>query len=97
MTTLSLFQKYELRKNRFAPGTVWEEKELLHTVRRLQILAPYEYEGVSNIYRLYLGERNVFFRVLLSTDFPFERLAKDVIASWSEEYMEKNYEVVFDE
>lgn len=97
MTTLSLFQKYELRKNRFAPGTIWVETVQYYTVKRLQILAPYEYDGVSDIYRLYPGGRNVIFRVIDSSDFSFGRLAKDAIASWSERYMDQNYEVVINE
>jgi hypothetical protein len=97
MTTLSLFQKYELRKNRFAPGTVWVQVFRGHIVKRLQILAPYEYEGVSDIYCLYQRERNVIFRVIDSSDFSFEELSKDTIVSWSEHYMERHYEVVIDE
>jgi hypothetical protein len=36
MTTLSLFQQYELRKNKFEPGTIWRDKSS-HTIKRLQI------------------------------------------------------------
>jgi hypothetical protein len=97
MTTLSIFQKYELRKNRFAPGTVWVQVFRGHIVKRLQILAPYEYEGVSDIYCLYSGQRNIIFRVLDSSHYPGGSLCRNTIASWDEHYMERHYEVVIDE
>jgi hypothetical protein len=95
--TLSLFQKYELRKNRYKPGTVWIDKESYHTVRILQILALYEYEGVSDVFRLYQGESNLFFRVLKSSGYRGGSLCKDTIVSWSTEYMEQYYEPLLDD
>jgi hypothetical protein len=96
--TLSLFQKYELRKTRFAPGNIWRDKGS-HTVIKLQIIDPSEIDGADHVHRFYYQEgRSVIFRILESEDSNYHPpLGRGNLASWGEEYMELNYEVVFDE
>lgn len=94
--TLSLFQKYELRKTRFAPGAIWRDKGR-HIVRKLQIIDPSEIDAESYVRELYSAQRDVIFRILDSSDYYGGSLAIGAFASWSEQYMEEHYEVVIDE
>jgi hypothetical protein len=94
--TLSLFQKYELRKTRFAPGSVWRAKGG-HTVRKLQIVDPSEIDRARRVYRIMQEERNVMFRILKSEVGDYVPLGRGELASWGEVYMEEHYEVVIDE
>jgi hypothetical protein len=94
---LTYFQQYEQRRKRYEPGVIWKEKQPYHTVRILRIVTPSEIDGESSVYRLYQGQRNVCFRILKSEDFPGNSLSEGAIASWSEDYMERNYEVAIDD
>ena len=95
MTTLSLFQKYELRKNKFKPGAVWVQLYRGHIVKRIQIINPPD--NNDYIHCVFSGQRNIIFRILESSDHPGGSLCKDTIASWGESYMERHYEVVINE
>ena len=95
MTTLSLFQKYELRKAKFKPGSVWRDKGS-HTIKELMIVSSL---GLNEyMYEMYQGESNITFRILDSLHGRNGAvLSIGKLASWSTEYMEKNYEVVLDD
>ncbi len=93
--TTSLFEKYEIRRKKYKPGSIWVEKRKVHTVKKLIILSNEEVQP-DEVYKLYTDnnpKNNVTFKVLESsarTDT--EDLATNKIASWSKFYMEENYE-----
>ena len=90
--TLSLFQKYELRKARFNPGSIWRDKGG-HTIKELMIVSNL---GLNeSVYDMYQGESNITFRVL---DSVFGHgggvMSIGKLVSWTPKYMEQNYELV---
>jgi hypothetical protein len=101
--TLSLFQKYELRKTRFTPGTVWRAKAR-YTVKELEIL-PKDTPNVA-VYNdadeMDTSGKNLVPFLITDSDTDDSwgvesRLNRGRKLSWSERYMEQNYEVVIDE
>lgn len=92
MTTLSLFQKYELRKAKFKPGTIWRDKGS-HTVKELMIVSSL---GLNeSVYQMLQGESNITFRILDSVlGYGGGFLSIGRLVSWTPEYMEQNYELV---
>ena len=90
--TLSLFQKYELRKAKFKPGSIWRDK-WSHTIKELMIVSSL---GLNeSVYQMIQGESQITFRVL---DSVFGHgggiLSIGKLVSWTPTYMEQNYELV---
>jgi len=93
--TLSLFQKYELRKAKFKPGSIWRDKGN-HTIKELMIVS--NLESDEYVYEMYKGTSNITFRILdslMGNAGAVVSIGK--LISWSTEYMERNYEVVLDD
>lgn len=91
--TTSLFEKYEIRRKKYKPGSIWVEKGKFHTVRKLIILSDEEVK-TRRIFRIYIDpmpENNVTFKVL-ETSIRCNDLDVNKIVSWSKDYMENNYE-----
>jgi hypothetical protein len=99
--TLSLFQKYELRKVRFNPGSIWRAKAG-YTVQELEILPKdtpdvVVYDDADEMD--FSGKNLVPFLIIeSSSSHPswggVSRLNRGRKLSWSERYMEQNYELV---
>jgi len=91
--TTSLFEKYEIRRKKYKPGSIWVEKGKFHTVKKLIILSNEEVQP-DEVYKLYTDnnpKNNVIFKVLESSGRTTD-LAANKIVSWSKDYMENNYE-----
>jgi hypothetical protein len=91
--TASLFEKYEIRRKKYKPGTIWLEKCKVHTVKKLIILSNGEVQP-DKVYKLYTDndlKNNVTFKVLESSHRDND-LDVNKIVSWSKDYMENNYE-----
>jgi len=96
--TTSLFEKYEIRRKKYKPGTIWLEKRKVHTVKKLIILSNEEVQP-DEVYKLYTDnnpKNNVIFKVLESSVLESSGrntdLAANRIVSWSKFYMEDDYE-----
>lgn len=94
MTTL--FEKYELRRNKYNPGVYWRDTPLgYHTIKELVTVSESQVKGKS-VRKLFTSgnpSNNVTFMVTASSHTPHEELGPGKYVSWSKEYMEKNYEL----
>lgn len=90
--TATLFEKYETRRKRFTPGSIWIDKGA-HSIKELQIVTVLDIPKTKNVYRMFCGKYNVYFKITKSVEGSGSRYSPGEYGCWNEEYMEYNYKV----
>lgn len=97
--TLTLFEKYEIRRKKYFPGTRWKTKSGTTTIIELVIL-PRDTPNIQ-VYSAWdeiddSEERLIKFRIVKSEARLAHYLTSGNSLSWSEQYMEAYYEPIFE-
>lgn len=86
--SLSLFEKYELRRNKFKPGSVWIDMGH-HIIKELEIVKRVDIPKDKQIFKMFLNNDNIFFKIKRSSHSG--EYSPGEYCCWSIDYMTNNY------